>query len=55
MIGAQNRIINLQSEIIDGLYMLLSQHLSAEDIQSLPEIGKMSVAVGLRKNLEGDV
>lgn len=51
MIGAQNRIINLQSDIIDDLYILLAQHLSEEDIQSLPEIDKMGEAVGMKKGI----
>ncbi len=51
MIGAQSRIISLQSEIIDGLYVLLAQHLSEEDIEGIPEIGKMAVAAGLKRDI----
>ena len=53
MVGAQNRIISLQSEIIDGLYVLLAQHLSTEDIENIPEVGKIGVAAQLRADLEG--
>ncbi len=51
MIGAQSRIISLQSEIIDGLYVLLAQHLDTKDIDHIPEVGKMAVAAGLKRDI----
>lgn len=48
----QGKIIRLQSEVIDDLFLLLLQHISAEEADRLPVMGKIETAVRLREGVE---
>ncbi len=51
IIENQNAIIRMQSRIIDDLFLLLAQHISAEELDELPEVLKINRAAELKKNL----
>ncbi len=46
-----NSIIKMQSGIIDGLFSRLSQHITAEELERLPEVDKINEAARLRHAL----
>ena len=46
---SQSEIIRIQSEVIDDLFRLLSQHMEAEELDSLPVISKINEAATLRR------
>lgn len=46
---SQSEIIRIQSEVIDDLFRLLSQHMEAEELDNLPVIEKINRAASLRK------
>ena len=45
----QETIILLQTEIINSLFSLLSQHIDAEELDNLPVVEKINEAARLRK------
>lgn len=47
----QNSIIRIQSDVIDELFRLLLQHISAEEADNLPVIQKINTAASLRKEV----
>ena len=51
IIENQNAIIRMQSRIIDDLFLLLAQHISADELDELPEVLKINRAAELKKNL----
>lgn len=51
IIENQNAIIRMQSRIIDDLFLLLAQHISAKELDELPEVLKINRAAELKKNL----
>lgn len=51
VVEIQNRIIRLQSEVIDELFILLMQHISTEEADSLPVLDKIRTAAVLREEL----
>lgn len=44
-----NAIINIQSGVIDELFALLMQHISAEEADKLPVVERINEAAGLRQ------
>lgn len=44
----QSEVIRIQSEVIDDLFRLLSQHLEAEELDNLPVVEKINRAASLR-------
>lgn len=48
----QSAIIRLQSSVIDDLFLLLAQHISAEEADRLPCIQKINLAARLRAEIE---
>ncbi|MCD8364792.1 MAG: hypothetical protein LUC83_03065 [Clostridiales bacterium] len=50
----QNEVIKIQSDIIDDLFALLIQHISAEEADHLPALDKMRQVVDLRAEIGGD-
>ena len=52
IIETQNTIIKLQSDVINELFSILSQHLQAEELDSLPMIKKINIAARLRQSYE---
>lgn len=45
-------IISTQSGVINELFMLLSQHISAEELDEMEVIKKINTAVRLRRDME---
>jgi hypothetical protein len=52
IIETQNTIIKLQSDVINELFSVLSQHLQAEELDSLPVVEKINAAARLRQSYE---
>ena len=50
LIEKQDELIALQGDIIDDLWSLLSQHLSAAEMSGLPTVSKIKRAEKLRNN-----
>lgn len=46
-------IIKMQSHVINSLFKLLMQHISAEEADSLPEAAAINEIARLRAGLEG--
>lgn len=53
IVSTQEHIIRIQSEVIDGLFALLSQHIAADELDAIPEIRKINLAARLRADMEG--
>lgn len=47
-----NAIINIQSGVIDELFSLLMQHISADEADALPVVQRINEAADLRKWME---
>ena len=47
----QSAIIQLQSSVIDDLFLLLAQHISVEEADCLPCIKKINLAARLRAEI----
>lgn len=45
---SQSEIIRIQSEVIDDLFRLLSMHMEADELDSLPVLEKINRAALLR-------
>ena len=54
-IRTQEAIIRLQSEAIGDLYLLLMQHIHAEDADMLPVNKKINMAAQLKADLDKEV
>lgn len=54
-VETQNSIIRIQSEVIDELFRLLLQHISAEEADSLPVLRKINTAASLRQDIGGEM
>ncbi len=54
-VETQNSIIRIQSEVIDELFRLLLQHISAEEADSLPVLQKINTAASLRQDIGGEM
>ncbi|MBQ9750268.1 MAG: hypothetical protein IJV87_06795 [Clostridia bacterium] len=52
-IEQQNAVIRIQSEVIDELFILLLQHITAEEADRLPAIEKINTAAKLREKIPG--
>ena len=51
VVERQNAIIRIQSGVIDELFRLLLQHISADEADSLPVIQKINTAASLRREV----
>lgn len=51
LIEKQNMIIKEQADIIDGLFLLLLQHISAKELDGTKEIEKINHVAMLRENV----
>lgn len=51
IVERQNAIIRIQSGVIDDLFVLLMQHISAEEADRLPVLDKINQAASLRKEI----
>lgn len=52
IVETQNAIIRLQSKVIDELFLLLSQHIAAEELDRLPCIDMINEAAQIRHSIE---
>lgn len=50
IIEKQSAVISIQSGIIKDLFILLSQHIAAEELDKLPEVGRLNKAAALAKD-----
>lgn len=51
VVEQQNAIIRIQSGVIDELFLLLMQHISAEEADSLPCIARINQAEEIRAGI----
>ena len=54
VVERQNAIIRIQSGVIDELFCLLMQHISADEADSLPVLKKINTAASLRQEIGGE-
>lgn len=52
VVEKQDELIALQGEVIDELWSLLSQHLSAAEMSGLPTVSKIRRASAIKKEVE---
>lgn len=52
IVEKQNAIIRIQSSVIDELFLLLMQHISAEDANKLPVVDRINQAAEIRREIE---
>lgn len=52
VVEAQTAIIHLQSDVIDELFLLLMQHIGAEEADKLPLLEKINEAAKLRESIK---
>ena len=52
VVDRQNEIIQIQSGVIDELFRLLSQHISAAELDRLPVIAEINHAAQIRAEIE---
>lgn len=51
VVEQQNAIIRIQSGVIDELFMLLMQHISADEADTLPCIDRINQAAQIRAGI----
>jgi hypothetical protein len=51
VVDKQNTIIKIQSEIIDELFMLLMQHISVDEADTLTVVNKINIAANLGREI----
>lgn len=51
VVDLQNEIIQIQSGVIDELFRLLSQHISAAELDTLPVIAEINHAAQIRAEI----
>lgn len=51
VVEQQNAIIRIQSSVIDELFLLLMQHISAKEAESLPCIARVNQAAEIRAEI----
>ncbi|MCM1218111.1 MAG: hypothetical protein NC548_26795 [Lachnospiraceae bacterium] len=52
IVERQNAIIRIQSGVIDELFLLLMQHISAEEAGSLPCVTRINQTAEIRREIE---
>lgn len=55
VVEVQDKVIKILSGVVTELFSLLSQHLTAEELDSLPVVGRINLAAGLRAGLDAEV
>lgn len=53
IVDTQDEIIRIQSGVIDELFLLLLQHISADEVDKLPVIQRINKAAVLREEIGG--
>ena len=51
VVSLQNEIIKIQSGVIDELFILLMQHISADEADALPCIDRINQAAQIRAGI----
>lgn len=54
IVEQQNAIIRIQSGVIDELFLLLMQHVSMEEVGTLPCIDRINQAAQIRAGIDLD-
>lgn len=54
VVERQSVIISIQSGVINDLFQLLSQHISADELDALPVVARINVAADMRMEAEGN-
>ena len=49
IVEKQNKVISLQSEIINELFQLLGQHVATDELDQLPQVQKINLAAEIRE------
>lgn len=52
VVEAQSLVISIQSGIIDDLFKLLGQYVSAEELDTLPAVAKINRAAQIRAEID---
>lgn len=52
IVETQNTIIRMQSKIIDEIFLLLSQHITADELDNMSCIEKINQIAGLKNDIE---
>ena len=47
-----DQITRMQAEVINDLFKLLSQHIAADELDSLPVVGKINEAARIRAEID---
>lgn len=47
-----NTIIRLQSTVIDDLFLVLAQHITAEEMERIPVVDRINEAARLRADID---
>ena len=55
LIEKQNVIIKEQADIIDGLFLLLLQYTTAEELEESNEVRRISQVASMKDNLENTI
>lgn len=51
IVNKYSQIIGLQKQIIDELFLLLCQHLAAEELDTLPCVDKINLTADIYKDI----
>ena len=51
VVERQSEIIRIQSEVINGLFSLVLQHISADEADALPCVQKINHAAEIRREI----
>jgi hypothetical protein len=55
VVEVQDKVIKILSGAVTELFTLLSQHLTAEELDSLSVVGRVNLAAGLRAGLDAEI
>ena len=54
IVEQQNAIIRIQTSVIDELFLLIMQHISANEVENLPCIARINQAAEIRMKIGMD-
>jgi hypothetical protein len=52
VVETQSAIITMQAKVINGLFVLLSNHMTLEEMDHIPEIGLINEAAELKQSIK---
>ncbi|MBQ9302016.1 hypothetical protein [Butyrivibrio sp.] len=53
LIKSQNQVIKEQARVIDSLFLLLMQHISAEELDNIGEVKKINEIAKMKEDIGG--